>query len=108
MNKPMIENSDRGITLNKSLAWTIATALLAGGIWVGVQVTSAKQGISTLADRQAEDRAEIRANSQQIVNMRSQNARVDQRLTGIEQSAARTEANVQEILRFLRGPLDRP
>jgi len=28
MNRPMIENSDRGITINKSLAWTMVAGLL--------------------------------------------------------------------------------
>ena len=104
MNKPMIENSDRGITLNKSLAWTMATALVAGGIWVGVQITSTKEGIQVLSQRQAEDRLEIRHNAAQINTMRSQSARLDQKITNIEQSAARTEANVSEILRYLRNP----
>lgn len=98
----MIENSDRGVTLNKSLAWTILTAVLAGGIWVGVQVTSAREGIEVLTQRQTEDRADIRANAAEISALRSTNARVDQRLTAIEQSARRTEETMQEILRFLR------
>jgi len=36
----MIENSDRGITLNKSLAWTVACGLIIAGLWVGGQVAS--------------------------------------------------------------------
>jgi len=36
----MIENSDRGITLNKSLAWTVACGLVGAGLWVGVQVAT--------------------------------------------------------------------
>lgn len=98
----MIENSDRGVTLNKSLAWTILTAVLAGGIWVGIEVNAARQGVEMLAQRQAEDRADIRANAAEISALRSTNARVDQRLTAIEQSARRTEETMQEILRFLR------
>lgn len=98
----MIENSDRGITLNKSLAWTILTAVLAGGIWVGVQVTSAREGIEILSQRQTEDRTDIKSNAQAISDLRSSSARVDQRLTAIEQSAHRTEATVAEILRYLR------
>lgn len=102
MNKPMIENSDRGITLTKSLAWTIFVAVLGGGIWVGMQVTAAKQGVQTLAARQDEDRLDIRKNTSDITAIRSNNARLDQRLTGIEQSARRTEETVSEILRYLR------
>ncbi|WP_170420086.1 hypothetical protein [Ruegeria arenilitoris] len=36
----MIENSDRGITLNKSLAWTVACGLVGAGLWVGIQVAT--------------------------------------------------------------------
>ncbi len=36
----MIENSDRGITLNKSLAWIVACGLVGAGLWVGIQVAT--------------------------------------------------------------------
>lgn len=102
MNKPMIENSDRGITLNKSLAWTVLVGVLSGGVWVGIQVNSARQGVDALTTRQQEDRLDIRKNTSDITAIRSNNARLDQRLTGIEQSARRTEETVAEILRYLR------
>jgi hypothetical protein len=35
-----IENSDRGITINKGLAWTMATGLVGVGFYVGVQLAS--------------------------------------------------------------------
>lgn len=35
----MIENSDRGITLNKGLAWTLLVGLLSGGYWVGTTIS---------------------------------------------------------------------
>lgn len=35
----MIENSDRGITLNKGLAWTMLVGLLGGGYWVGTTIS---------------------------------------------------------------------
>ncbi len=100
----MIENSERGITLNKSLAWTILTGVLAGGIWIGVQVTGAKEGIIALESRQTEDRADIRSNTSAINTLRQSNARIDQRLTNIEGAASRTEQSVGEILRYLRAP----
>lgn len=99
----MIENSERGITLNKNLAWTILVAVLGGGIWVGVQVTSASEGITTLTTRQGEDREAIRLNSAAINDLRSSNARIDEKLIGIEGTARRTEASVAEVLRYLRG-----
>lgn len=98
----MIENSERGITLNKSLAWAIVVALVTGGMWVGTQITSAQKGITTLTERQVEDRDAIRANSASINNLRSSNARIDEKLIGIERTATRTESAVAEILRYLR------
>ncbi|MGR3495234.1 hypothetical protein [Citreimonas sp.] len=104
-----IENSDRGFTINKPLAWTMLTGVLGGGvavllagIWIGGQVSQARGDIRILTERQTEDRVSIAANRDDIVILRSNNARVDQRLTGIEQSAQRTEATVAEILRYLR------
>lgn len=99
----MIENSERGITLPKSLAWVILVGFLTGGVWIGTQVTDAKAGIKALSDRQVEDRGAIKSNTEEINNLRSSTARIDQRLTGIEDISARTEASVSEILRYLRG-----
>lgn len=104
-----IENSDRGITLNKSLAWTVAVGLLTGGGWVGIQVTTATNGMQTLAARQVEDRAEIRANSQRISEIRSQSDRADERLQSIDRRLQaldprllRIEQAMNEISRYLR------
>ena len=45
----MIENSDRGITLNKSLAWTVACALVAAGLWVGLEVAYLRSEATNLS-----------------------------------------------------------
>ncbi|MFP3383219.1 MULTISPECIES: hypothetical protein [Tritonibacter] len=45
----MIENSDRGITLNKSLAWTVACGLVGAGLWVGLQVATLRGETESLA-----------------------------------------------------------
>jgi len=103
MNTQMIENSDRGLTLDKRLAWGILVTIAGGGFWVGVQVTELASGVETLGDRQTEDRESIADNTRAINALRSSNARIDQRLANIETSASRTEASVVEILRYLRG-----
>jgi septal ring factor EnvC (AmiA/AmiB activator) len=109
MNKPMIENSDRGITLNKTLAWGIASSLVVGGLWVGIELTTLSGNIQnltdqyrSLVDRQAEDRLDIRSQGNQINQMQTQSARVEQRLNNIEAATNRTDTNVAEILRELR------
>ena len=98
----MIESGDRGITLNKSLAWTILVALVGGGFWVGAQVTTATNGLAVLQERQTEDRKEIRSNTQAINSLRQSNARIDERLANIERAANRTEQSVNELLRLQR------
>lgn len=102
MSHRIIENSDRGLTINKALAWTILSSFLVGGMWVGIQVNAASSGMQTIAERQSEDRAEIRDNRTAINNLRSSNARIDQRLSGIEDSLNKTEISISEILRYLR------
>ncbi|MHA7852186.1 hypothetical protein [Roseovarius sp.] len=104
----MIESSERGITLNKNLAWGILVTIAGGGFWVGVQVTELASGVATLGDRQVEDRADIAENARAIQALRSSNARIDQRLANIETSASRTAESVTEILRYLRGASGRP
>jgi len=102
MNKPMIEQSERGVTLNKTLAWSILVALVSGGIWLGTVVTEAKNGLETLSERDAENRQDIATNRRDIAKLRSSNARIDQRLLNIETGVQRAEDSIAEILRYLR------
>ena len=44
----VIENSDRGITLNKTLAWTVLVGLLGAGVLVGTQTATLTSGIVAL------------------------------------------------------------
>jgi hypothetical protein len=48
MTPPRIQNDERGITLNKSLAWTITVALVMAGLWVGSMVSSIDTRVATL------------------------------------------------------------
>lgn len=102
VNKPMIENSERGVTLNKSLAWAILVALVTGGIWVGQQVGQTASSVKSLSERGIEDRIAIQNNAQAINGLRSSNARIDEKLINIERSSSRTEQTMDEILRYLR------
>lgn len=43
-----IENSERGLTITKSLAWTIITAMAVGGFWFGAQITTIKGDLDAL------------------------------------------------------------
>jgi hypothetical protein len=95
MSGKMIENSDRGITLNKSLAWTISVTFLAGAFWVGVQVTNATNGIETLGVSLKDMRSD--ATMRQEVE-RQRSIEVDARLRALETTRA-ADANEISALR---------
>lgn len=46
----LIENSDRGVTLNKSLAWTIASALVTVGLYVGLTLATMSTKIEQMTE----------------------------------------------------------
>ena len=48
-NPLRIENSERGITLTKSLAWTIAVGLINGSIYLGMQVAAVQAELSSIS-----------------------------------------------------------
>jgi len=97
----MIENSERGVTLSKSLAWTILVTVIGGGIWIGAQVTDANNGVDTLQARQAEDRQDISQNTSAVNALRSGAARLDQRLISIEQGQRRTEDKIDTLIDYI-------
>ena len=54
--RPHIENSDRGITLNKSLAWTILSALAILIWWGGATLADLRSSTSMLAEALGENK----------------------------------------------------
>jgi len=101
---PRINSDERGVTINKTLAYTIAVGLGSGFFWFGSITAEGMERIAVLQNRQEEDRALILANQKEINALRRSSERVDQRLVNIEQSQARQEAATNEILRYMRSP----
>ena len=69
--KPVIENSDRGITLNKQLAWTIGVGLIGAGLYVGLTIatlsTQVEQGRAAWQEAAAaRSQLEVRVRSVEI------------------------------------------
>lgn len=92
--RPAIENSDRGITLNKSLAWTLASALALGGMWVGTNVT--KLAASTDALALALTRAEATASSDRAAAIA-----VEARVRALENLTTRQDARFDALNKSL-------
>jgi len=89
----MIENSERGITLAKPLAWTILVALIIGGIWIGAQVRSLKE----VMRRQERSEARITALETRQTASKREAAIVLTRMGAILRVALRTEARVTRM-----------
>jgi hypothetical protein len=79
----MIENSERGITLAKPLAWTILTALIVGGVWIGAQIGALEEVVRRL------DRTDARVTA------------LETRQTAAEREAAIIATRMEAILRVV-------
>ena len=101
---PRINSDERGVTINKTLAYTIAVGLGSGFFWFGSITAEGMERIAVLQNRQDEDRALILANQTEINALRRSAERVDQRLLSIKESQDRQEIATNEILRYLRNP----
>jgi len=98
----MISRSDDGITIRAPLAWTIVVAVMSGGVWVGGNLSEMREGINVLRSRQSEDREAIQRNSEAIGRLSASDARIEQRLSGVDRRLGELQAGQQEILRYLR------
>jgi len=93
--RPRIENSDRGITMNKSLAWTVLTALVAGGFWVGSSVTA-------LQSTSGDNKTLSRSNEIRIRSLESSGSRQDAMLSNLVNSIEEMKSNQRETNTLLR------
>lgn len=97
MNGPRINNDDRGITLNKPLAWTIGCTLVGAGLWVGVQVSTLTTVVSSLADGMDTARNERNALDQRLRSLENRSARDEQRYSDMLRILSRIEQRLEDL-----------
>lgn len=98
MGSPMIENSDRGITMNKQLAWSILLAVVGGGMWLGSTVAGLQATTSRFSMDLSESRLQITADNA----AEKQAAMVlETRVRTLEVSATRQDARFDALSRSL-------
>ena len=107
--RPRIENSDRGLTINKSLGWTIGCGLLLGGMWVGTNVTqlsSATDGLTAALVRTeatvATDRAAASAIEARVRALENLTTRQDARFDALSRSMDELKEAQRETNTLLR------
>lgn len=111
---PKIEASERGITINKALAWTIVTGLVLGGVWVGTTVATTAGKIDNLATQitalnsDASDR-EIRLRSLEAANVGAsvQATNTERRIDALTAVIAEVQRDQREANQLLRTILQR-
>ena len=90
MAKPMIENNERGITINKALAWTMLVSAT-GLIWWGGGTLASLQGA---ADRLTSALTESR---EMIMVERASSAQLEARVRVLENSATRQDTRFDAL-----------
>lgn len=103
----MIEQSDRGVTLNKQLAWTVACGLVGAGIWVGMQVAGLSRdtqqlsaSINTLRGELAASEAREAALASRVRANETGLARQDERLSLILSALSKIDGRLERMERL--------
>ena len=95
MNAPRIENADRGITLNKSLAWTVLVAFLTVAFWIGATVQGLRSSTVDLTETQQELAADAKEDRTQL---QAKDNEQDERIRALETTAARADERMVNVI----------
>lgn len=93
MSKPMIENSERGITVNKTLAWAMVTGLVMGGFFVGTEMSQTKTLLGEIKSASETSRTEMKRVTTDI----------DARLRAVETNRASDASELRAVQREVNG-----
>jgi len=100
--KPMIENSDRGITLAKPLAWTMLVSVI-GGVWYGGStVASLSYSTNSMVQAVSVQQAAISQVEVRVRALENNASRQDARFDGLKQSLDEVKAAQLETNELLR------
>lgn len=99
----LIENSDRGITLNKQFAYTLLCGFVGVGFWVGVTVTQLGAKIDHLTQKETERSAQIAALQARLGLLERNESAVSVKLTSIDSSIQEVKSSIDSLNRRLSG-----
>lgn len=83
MNPPRLSQSDDGIVMNKTLAWSVFLSILMGALWLNTQVNSAQVRLAYIEAERSE--------------MRSTSYEIDRRLRNLEAFVSVTETRLDTV-----------
>lgn len=100
--KPMIEKSDRGITLAKPLAWTMIVSVI-GAVWYGGStVASLSYSTNSMVQAVSVQQAAISQVEVRVRALENNASRQDARFDGLKQSLDEVKAAQLETNELLR------
>lgn len=98
----MIENSDRGITLAKPLAWTMLVSVI-GAVWYGGStVSSLSYSTNSMVQAVSVQQAAISQVEVRVRALENNASRQDARFDGLKQSLDEVKAAQRETNELLR------
>ena len=92
-----IENSDRGLTINKGLAWTIGSSLVAAGLYVGITVADLSGKIDSISGDSESAAQSIAGLDNRIRALEIGRGRDDERFNNILEFMARMDSRLERI-----------
>jgi uncharacterized coiled-coil protein SlyX len=101
--RPMIENSDRGITLAKPLAWTILVAIVTLVWWGGTTIQSMQSTLTNLGGIITETRLLSSQSETRIRALEVSTTRNDAVVAAIRESLTDLKNSQAETNRLLRN-----
>jgi len=101
-----IENSDRGITLNKGLAWTMACGMVGAGLWVGMQLASVTTKMDQISDVSVEAASARLSLEVRIRSLENTMAQTRVQFETLYQSLQEIKADQRESTTLLRRILN--
>lgn len=111
MNAPRITNEERGITINKSLAWSMVAGLVAAGLWFGTETAGTKAAITNLSVTQAQRHSETlqyrREAESRLRALETARATDGSELAALRRDLTAFRADVRELTQLLRNFEDR-
>lgn len=109
MTPPRITTDERGITLNKSLAWTMLVAIISAAFWVGVTVTQLQSDTMNFTETMKEvkqtiddDRAGATAREARIRALERDSAGQAARFESLSSAMAEVKAELRQTNDMLR------
>ena len=108
MSRQMIENSDRGITLNKSLAWTMLSAFAVLIWWGGSTLAGLQDATRTLTAALIENKAAIISVEMRVRALENTQSRVDAQFGAMRESLSEIKEQNRSIEVLVRQYLQAP